>query len=127
MFRLMLDAHENITCKGEHDFILDHLRKLQKWKTQLQAREIALVEIKAKSLLLQRNYELSGCPGGTELLCQARLPSLLEIQRVSLMHSSRKYMGAMGGAAAGQALDKHIDCFASIGQAARRILFCKLC
>jgi hypothetical protein len=33
-----------------------------KWKTQLRAREIALVEIKARSLLLQRDYELSGCP-----------------------------------------------------------------
>jgi hypothetical protein len=33
---------------------------IERWKTKLSSREVALVEIKAKSLLLQRNYELSG-------------------------------------------------------------------
>jgi len=33
---------------------------IEQWKTKLGPREIALVEIKSKSLLLRRNYELSG-------------------------------------------------------------------
>jgi Sulfotransferase family len=35
---------------------------VQQWKTKLSPREIALVEIKAKHLMLDRGYELSGHP-----------------------------------------------------------------
>lgn len=35
---------------------------IEQWKTTLSSREIALVEIRAKPLLLERHYELSGYP-----------------------------------------------------------------
>lgn len=39
-----------------------HPSAIQQWKTKLRPREVALVEIKVKSLLLRRNYQLSGYP-----------------------------------------------------------------
>jgi amino acid adenylation domain-containing protein len=35
---------------------------VEQWKTKLSARDVALVEVKSKSLLLARNYALSGYP-----------------------------------------------------------------
>jgi hypothetical protein len=35
---------------------------IQQWKRKLEPREIALVELKTKPLLLERRYQLSGLP-----------------------------------------------------------------
>lgn len=54
---------------------------VEQWKSKLTSREVALVELKANGLLLQRNYQLSGYP--------LRPPSLGE--KITLFWTNKVY------------------------------------
>jgi len=59
---------------------------IQQWKKKLTARDVALVEIRVKRLLLDRRYELSGYP--------LDLPGLLET--IYLIWTNKKYKWEFG-------------------------------
>ena len=49
-----------LSYSARSTYALPDTSAIERWKTRLRPRDVALVEIKARSLLLQRNYKLSG-------------------------------------------------------------------